>query len=461
MTDTSAAFPTLGFDPLPGDPEVAKALRDDAAEFGRRMTQEACRLQKLAHRDGWQGLAADVFAQHLETLPRDLQRCGDAFSDLAVELTKYHTAFEAAKCEAKALEERAAAAKQTVQQAEFTYSAPVIQAPGDCPPVRDRGPLNDAEDSYGAILREAHGFAEKFNERCEVQAMATAIRNCTRFAPDEPGWSIVRRWAGTVFRSTPIGEAIGGIHDLINEHAEFFSDLANVLSDISGTLGILSLPLMFFPPLGTTAAVLALGAAAGSTTLKTSLFVGNARDANGNLYVNGGNLIRSYVDLGMNAAGVAGGAAAKRAYKLADNKATTFGKELAGSFSAEKFTQPLKPFSKAAQTLRKKGRAEGVGFIIGDTLRTFKTSYPGHLYNPGGVALTTFGPLATATGPDNYVGWRSPYSFRTDVPNLVTDASDQPDLGVRVRPVIAAADAPPPPPTIRQATPPTEPVMRD
>ncbi len=91
MTDTSGAFPTLGFDPLPGDPEVAKALRDDAAEFGRRMTQEACGLQKLAHRDGWQGEAADVFAQHLETLPRDLERCGEAFSDLAVELTKRST----------------------------------------------------------------------------------------------------------------------------------------------------------------------------------------------------------------------------------------------------------------------------------------------------------------------------------------------------------------------------------
>ena len=460
MTDTSGAFPTLGFDPLPGDPEVAKALRDDAAEFGRRMTQEACRLQKLAHRDGWQGEAADVFAQHLETLPRDLQRCGEAFSDLAVQLTNYHTAFVAAKCQAKALEERAAAAKQAVQQAEFTYSAPSIQAPGDCAPVRDRGPLNDAEDSYGAILREAHAFAENFNERCDIEAIATAIRNCTRFAPDEPGWSVFRRWAGTVFRATPIGAAIGGIHDLINEYAEFFNDLASVLSDISGTLGIVSLPLMFFPPLGTTAAVLALGAAAGSTTLKTSLYVGKARDANGNLYVNGGNLVRSYVDLGMNGAGVAGGAAAKHTYKLAKGKATTFGTELGETLSKAR-ANPVKPFRDARTTLRLRGRAEGAGFIIGDTLKTFKTTYPGHLYNTGGVALTAFGPLTTATGPDNYFGWRSPYSLGTDVPNLVTDASNQPDLGLRVQPVITSADAPPTPPTIRPATPPTEPVMRD
>lgn len=358
-----------------------------------------------------------------------------------------------------ALEERAAAAKQTFQQAEFTYSAPVIQAPGDCPPVRDRGPLNDAEDSYGAILREAHAFAEKFNERCEVQAMATAIRNCTRFAPDEPGWSVFRRWAGTVFRATPIGEAIGGIHDLINEHAEFFSDLASVLSDISGTLGILSLPLLFFPPLGTAAAVAALGFAAGSTTLKTSLYVGKARDANGNLYVNGGNLVRSYVDLGMNAAGVAGGAAANRAYKLADNEVTTFGKELADALSTRNLT--LDPFRDAADVLRLRGRAEGAGFLAGKTLKTFKTTYPGHLYNTGGVALTAFGPLTTATAPDNYFGWRAPYSLRADLPNLVTDTSNQSDLGLRVQPVITSADASPPPATIKPATPPIESVMRD
>ena len=460
MTDTSGAFPTLGFDPLPGDPEVAKALRDDAAEFGRRMTEEACRLKKLAHRDGWQGEAADVFAQHLETLPRDLERCGQAFSDLAVELTKYHTAFVAAKCEAKALEERAAAAKQAVQQAEFTYSAPSIQAPGDCPPVRDRGPLNNAEDTYGAILRDAHAFAEKFNERCDIQAMATAIRNCTRFAPDEPGWSLVRRWAGTVFRATPIGAAIGGIHDLINEYAEFFSDLASVLSDISGSLGLLSLPLMFFPPLGTTAAVLALGAAAGSTTLKTSLYVGKARDANGNLYVKGGNLVKSYMDLGMNAAGVGGTAAASRAAKLAKNQTTTFGKEL-GDALLDAGANPFKAFRDAGKTLQLKGRAEGTGYIIGKTLKVFKTTYPGHLYNTGGVGLTALGPLTTATGPDNYFGWRSPYSLWTDVPNLVTDASEQPDLGLRVQPVITSADAPPAPPTIRPATPPTESVMKD
>lgn len=460
MTDTSGAFPTLGFDPLPGDPEVARTLRDDAAEFGRRMTEEACRLKRLAHRDGWQGEAADVFAQHLETLPRDLERCGDAFSDLAIELGKYHTAFLAAKAEAKALEERAAAAKQALQQAEFTYHAPVIQAPGDCPPARDQKPLSDAEDAYGAILREAHEFADHFNERCEVQAMATAIRNCAQFAPDEPGWSLVRRWAGTVFRATPIGTAIGGIHDLINEYAEFFNDLAAVLSDISGTLGILSLPLLFFPPLGTTAAVLALGAAAGSTTLKTSLFVGQARDANGNLYVNGGNLVRSYVDLGLNAAGVAGGAAASRAGTLAKGQTTTFGRELGEAFAVRRdLTRFAEPFKDVAAVLRAEGRVKGAGVVVGRTLKTFSTTYPGGVYNTGGVALTAFGPLTTALAPNNYFGWQSPYSLLTDVPKLLTDAPGQPDLSLRSRPVITSGEAPAPP-AYKPPAPP-KPVMED
>ena len=441
MTDTSAAFPALGFDPLPGDPEVARALSDDAAEFGRRMTQEAERLRNLAHQ-GWQGEAADVFSQHLETLPRDLERCGEAFSDMAVELTKYHTAFVAAKAEAKVLEERAAAAKQTLQQAEFTYSAPVMQAPAECPPVRDRGPLNDAEDSYGAILREAHGFAEQFNERCEIQAVAAAIRNCTRFAPDEPGWGIVRRWAGTVFRATPIGTAVGGIHDLINEYGEFFNDLAGLLSDLSGTLGLLSVPLLFLPPIGTAVAVGALATAAGSAAIKTSLYVGHARDANGTLYVSGGSLIRSYVDVGVNAAGIGAGAAVGRAGKLAEGVQTTFGQEVAGQFTGKVFREAIGHPKELVALGREMGPKAAAKLIAKDSIRgAAELPGAGKFWTVTGVGLTGGGPLLTATKPDsrNFFGWHSAqHLLLDDFPNLLTDAPNSPDLQLRVPPRITA-----------------------
>jgi hypothetical protein len=461
VTSAGGDFWGLGFDPLPGDPGVIKALENDARVFGQRMTEQADTLQKLAHRDGWQGEAADVFAQHLDTLPRDLRTCGKAFFEASIAIGNFYDAFVREKSKARELEERAVAARQKVQSTQFAYEAPTISAPGDCVPAKDRGPLDQAEDDLGVILREAHGFAERFNDSPEVQDLARTIRDCAQFAPDEPGWGIVRRWAGDVFKATPLGAAINPAHDLINRYSEFFYDLASVLSDISGTLGILSLPLLFLPPMGTAAAVLALGAAASSSAIKTSLFVGHARDANGKLYVDRGNLIRSYVDTGVNAVGVAGGAAASRAFKLAKSQPTTFAAELADSFSASTFRDALDAPGAAARLVQRGGAKAATKQILGDGIKTFRSAYPGHLYNRGGVGLAAVAPLTTATASNNYFGWRSPYSLKDDFPNLLTDAPNNPDLQLRTQPTIGPARTSEVTPTMGPSRPPIAPVMNE
>lgn len=369
MTDAAWNYPGLGFDPLPGDPEVARSLQEDARTFGQRMTDEAKRLRRFAHREGWQGEAADAFAEHLDTLPRDLQRYGDAFSNLALALGNYHHAFTMAKGKADDLECRAVEARKKIQEAETALQGsmnPALQPPGAPVPLPDAaGAVHAAEDALGAILREAHQFADRFDESPEVQQIAAAIRSFTEFAPDEPRWNRIRRWAGDVFSITPVGAALNAAHELINHFAEFFNDLAQLLSDLSGFLGILSLPLMFVPPMGTALAVGALAATAGSAAIKTSLYVGHARDANGNLYVSGGNLISSYVDVGLGAVGIGVAAGASRAVDAAKaakaakavaaaeragsavrpsvaaaaRAEVSFGKSLADQFSRETFRQ--------------------------------------------------------------------------------------------------------------------------
>ncbi len=259
MTVAGDDFRGLGFNPLPGDPEVIKALECDAREFGRRMIEQADFLGKVAHRDGWQGEAAKVFSQHVETLPKDLHKLGSAFLSLSGAIEKYHARFLLEKGKAKALEQQAVAARQKLSSAQFAYDAPVISAPDTCLPPRDRAAVDTAEDELGAILREAHAFAERFDCSPEVQGLAKAIREFAKNAPDEPRWNIIKRWAGDVFSITPVGAALNAAHDLINQYAEFFNDLAQLLSDLSGTLGILSLPLMFVPPMGTALGCSSLG----------------------------------------------------------------------------------------------------------------------------------------------------------------------------------------------------------
>jgi len=58
-------------------------LRNDARAFGSRLTDEAHRLSALARPGAWDGAAAEAYAAALDDLPRDLQRCGDAFLGLA------------------------------------------------------------------------------------------------------------------------------------------------------------------------------------------------------------------------------------------------------------------------------------------------------------------------------------------------------------------------------------------
>src|SRR5439155_17124935 len=127
-----------------------------ARVFGQRMTDQATELRKLSWREGWQGEAAEVFSQHLNTLPHDLERCGEAFTGLADALASYAGAFDVAKRTTVAdLERRAVEARNKLQAADTAFHTPVISAPGDCPPPPDDKPLHDAQDEPGAILRQA------------------------------------------------------------------------------------------------------------------------------------------------------------------------------------------------------------------------------------------------------------------------------------------------------------------
>jgi hypothetical protein len=47
-------YPALGFDPLPGDPEVISALAVDAGIFGQRMVDCAAVLRRASTTDGWE-----------------------------------------------------------------------------------------------------------------------------------------------------------------------------------------------------------------------------------------------------------------------------------------------------------------------------------------------------------------------------------------------------------------------
>lgn len=131
-------------------------------------------MARLARPGVWEGGAAEAYAAGLDELPRDLQRCGDAFLDLAGALERYHDRFVDARREAQELERRAAEARATLDVA--------------CDSA--------ATEKLGAILREASDFAERFDE--SVDDIAAAIRRLAASAPDQPLFDRLRHWAAAV-----------------------------------------------------------------------------------------------------------------------------------------------------------------------------------------------------------------------------------------------------------------------
>lgn len=454
MTDAHWNFPGLGFDPLPGDPEVVRSLQDDARIFGQRMTDEAKRLTRFAHRDAWQGEAADAFAEHLDTLPRDLQRCGNAFSDLALALGNYQHAFTMAKARAADLECQAVKARQKVQAAELALQdsiAPAVQPPGAITPepLPDAAKaLHTAEDELGTILRQAHEFAEQFDASVEVQNIARAIRSFTEFAPDEPRWNIVRRWAGEVFSMTPLG----AVHDMINEYAEFFSDLADLMSDVSGFLGMLSIPLVFVPPIGTAVGVAAFSLAAGTAAIKTSLYAGRTRDANGKLYVSGGELVGAIGDVGLGAAGVGAGARASQHFAKGMNHEITFGRSFADQLHPKVFRKAAGAAQEHARRLSKSGPVKLGKHLLGEVKGEWDVmGDAGTFWVRGGVGLSVVGPRLTMD--KNWAGVMSASAMPSDFWEMVTNQPDFSDLQPQGSSRVRAPAGPP--------LPPPSPVMRD
>lgn len=300
-------YPALGFDPLPGDPRVARELADDARIFGERMTNQAAELRRMANPEGWTGEAAEAFTAGLAELPDDLEIAGQAFTGMAGALEQFHDRFLAAKERARALEGEARTARAELSQAQAVYEQPVFQPLGAPPPVRDRKPVEEAEGGLHEVVSRAQRLQDDFED--SVADLARTIYGWTAHAPREPVFDRLTRWAGEVFALAPL--------DFVREHAEFLDDLGNFLGSISAVLGIAAIPLFLVPGLGQFLALAALVTAGGAALLKTSLFTSGAVDANGKAYVSGTDLRNAWLGVALNAGGVGAAAGASQLGKIA------------------------------------------------------------------------------------------------------------------------------------------------
>jgi len=377
-------YPGLGFDPLPGDPEVARSLASDAAVLAGRLHDQAGFLRNAAEPEQWSGEAADAFAAQLGELPAEMDRMGDAFDQLAAQLRIYHDRIQTAKSQVETLNQQALEARaraQTLLDAEQGPSAPRIDprpaftnpaAPAVWP--GEPGPASPdlvaATNALEQILDRARRMHDDFDQA--QSDLEVRIRDLTQWAPKPPHQGWMDRLVHGVEHVTGIDKLTGvidGINGLLSDCALYLSNLSDVLQSVSAVLGMASLVLFWFPGVGEGLGTLSIATAIGAAGIKSGLYVAGAKDKYGRPLVSGKELAGSLITVGVGAAsaGIAGAAeravpAAKAAALLRNAKTA---EEVAAAEAAKKavpsvFEEATKAWSAEAVS---KGLSEGTEFV--------------------------------------------------------------------------------------------------
>jgi hypothetical protein len=114
---------------------------------------------------------------------------------------------------------------------------------------------------------------------------------------------------------------------LFDEFGSLISELSDLLSSMSAFLGFASALFTWAPGIGQGLAVAALVTAGGAAAVKTGLYFSGAKDEYGRPYVDRAELTGAFVDVAIEGAGVALGAAAKSM-----SKSVTIGEAMAKEF---------------------------------------------------------------------------------------------------------------------------------
>lgn len=259
MSATSAAdYPTLGFDPTPGDTaEVAQVVRT-MANVTSALNEIASVLHGAA--DGeWRGRAAVAFRDLLDDeLRPKIDQARDGFGEAHRGLSSWSTAMAGFQGRARSLERSAAAAQAEADAARQALAAlPDAPPPGAPPPddpvaqrelddqARRRRQQSGALESARAEVERYRALARDLADDYEVRARSVAdqLAQATGIAPDEPGWfDRLKASIGDFFDGLADWAADLADHllEVLHEIAPALQLIGDVLGLVSGILGLLA-----------------------------------------------------------------------------------------------------------------------------------------------------------------------------------------------------------------------------
>lgn len=234
-------YPTLGFDPAPGEPAIVDTTSEKISKVANDLSGLRDALRKVAVVDGiWEGVAAQGFARVAEPLPKQADEISQVLNEASGLLTGWEGNLEGYQQQAKDLEARAAAAKAELDQAK---NDPALDLAGRYFPddeslreaqARYEAAVRDVrmwEDRLRGIIEEATKLLEKHQEEAgRIARQLDKIIEDTRGLLDKFGDAV-----GDAFEA--IGDFAGDVWGWVQDNADFIKNIGDAFGAISTVLG--------------------------------------------------------------------------------------------------------------------------------------------------------------------------------------------------------------------------------
>jgi hypothetical protein len=245
-------YPSLGFDPCPGDLAGYEALAAYATRSAAALTG-AARTLASAGSEQWRGQAADAFRAHVrvDVLPL-AGGAAESLSRAAAALHGWSLTLAGLQSDARALDQQAAPYQLQLSAVLRSAGLPATAQPpypASFKPVQ-LTQVDEATTALAGITARANEIHAEYV--AAVQRTAGQLEDAGNMAPQPPGLFASLWHDATSAWDTTVGELSDFVHD--KALWAFLSEVANIVATVAGLLAL-------FPPLSVIFAPIALGAA--------------------------------------------------------------------------------------------------------------------------------------------------------------------------------------------------------
>jgi hypothetical protein len=251
-------YPSLGFDPCPGDLAGYEALAAYATRSAAALST-AARTLAAAGSEQWRGQAADAFRAHTrsEVLPL-ANKAADSLSQAAAALHDWSLTLAGLQSDARALDQQAAPYQVILTAALRSAGLPATAQPPYPASLKPAQltQVNEATSALASITARANALSAEY--QAAVQRTAGQLSQAGNMAPQPPGlFSSLWHDATSAWDST-VGDLDKFVHD--KALLEFISGVANIIATVAGILALFPPLSVLFAPIALIAAGFALGA---------------------------------------------------------------------------------------------------------------------------------------------------------------------------------------------------------